>query len=315
MKTTIVQYLFCISLLLMLTCCKGRQNGGESNAPIPQDPPTEEVEWVHGNFTELSSVLESFENISKADLKWIKEIERAYPTNDTLRFWFKYDCEVDGYQVTGRFSPIDSESETGQMVMRFDNGNKVFYYQSIKDEELFTCAPIYLLCTKSPFFEWENKALYSLHYYKPEEDKDVDELHPLGFNTPFQFFDINFDGQKELMISDYGMFQGGNKYYTYSIAGSQLKKIESLPIKEVQTYSEIDTKNRTITLSVKEGADNLSIFTFKKGHAAKEPSFQYPVSLGADIYNEYKDSWKTNSFFLSSIQIYQSGEKIDVGAE
>ena len=264
MKTGKAQYILALITSLMLTCCKGnQQHNGVNVSPSSLKESTIKLEDTQKD-TALSFVISSYNDISKADFKWIKEIERKFPTKANPIIWFKYDCIVDGYQVTGRFLPTDYESEMGQMIMRFDNGDKVFFYQSIWDDDYFICFPIfYMINDDDSFKKWENKALYSLHYSKPEDNDLVDSTHPLGFYTPFQFLDINFDGQKELMISDGGMCLRGDKYYTYSIDGNQLKKIDSLPIREVQTYATIDSENKTITIIVNEGPVG-SIFNSQK---------------------------------------------------
>lgn len=313
MKTSIIPYLLAFSTLLLLPCCKGNQeHNGQNVSQVSQEESSIETNRKHRDIDTLSFLVNSFEDIPSADLRWMNEIEKKFPTKDSLIIWFKYDCLVDDYQVTGRFSPVDPECETGQMIMRFDNGKNKFFYQSIWDDDYSTCIPIFFMVCNDSFKSWENKALYSLHYFKPEDDDLVDNTHPLGFYTPFQFFDINFDGKKELMISDAGMCKGGDMYYTYSIEGEQLKKIESLPIREVQTFSTIDIENKSITLFIQDGPIE-SVIEFKKGLVTKEPTFQYPPDwIGYDIYKEYKDTWQTNSFIISSIKLYDGDEIIDL---
>lgn len=255
----------------------------------------------------IDEIISVEKKIQKDDGRWIKELEKKYPSKDANKFWFKYDTAVEGYTVCGRFIPQVDYPDLGQMTMRFDNGANVFYYQSTMDNEFASTVWMQRMNLDGKLIGWENKVLYTFHYDSPEEDSLVDGLHPLSYSSPFQFFDINFDGKKELLISDSGMCQKGDKYYTYQIDGNNLIKIETIPIREISTFSIIDSDKKTITINYDDGAANGSVFVFKKGNNEKMPQLEkHPFCLASDVYNEYLKTWDSCGFILVSLIVREN---------
>ena len=165
-----------------------------------------------------------------------------------------YDEPVDGYNVSGWFYPFKADSETGQVELHFVpvNGGKELVFSNVgKSEdghpdwpEKFTGKNIYDRLFQNgervPFINGE-----TLHW-KYDRSKGSYEESPLFYDAEFQFFDVDFDGQPELLINNYEMARYGNEYTVYEITPRGLVKKKGKPFDSITNLTKFYPEKRMI---------------------------------------------------------------------
>ena len=198
-----------------------------------------------------------------AQENWQKELDEIktpafFDSQNTV--YFRYKEPVEGYAVTGKSFPIDKTSETGNVILSFKalDSNEVYLYINSKDN-VFTNKNIYDLVLNADFAGFNQGDVYQFSYIDPDSPQNikcnysVKVLHPLGYYTPFQFLDVDFDGEKELLINDWGQYRTGNNYMTYDLADDGLVLVEGAPFDSLSNMDEIDFTHKTITKHLIDG--------------------------------------------------------------
>jgi hypothetical protein len=156
--------------------------------------------------------------------------------------------------VTGEFFPFESQSETGQVTLRFTSleGGQDFVYSNVgKTEDGNTETPAkftgHNICEY--FFADENTRFHNgdtlvFHY---NTEPGIFENSPLYYYAEFQFFDVDFDGKEEFLVSDYYRGKGGNDYEVYEITPKGLKKKTFKPFDRITNTTVFDADRRVIT--------------------------------------------------------------------
>ena len=175
-------------------------------------------------------------------------------SNDILTVQIKYDSPINGYMVTGEFYPFESQSETGQVMLRFTSleGGQDFVYSNVgKTEDGNTETPAkftghniceYLFADENTRFH--NGDTLVFHY---NTEPGIFENSPLYYYAEFQFFDVDFDGKEEFLVSDYYRGKGGNDYEVYEITPKGLKKKTFKPFDRITNTTVFDADRRVIT--------------------------------------------------------------------
>lgn len=230
--------------------------------------------------------------------------------SDSLNIFIKFDTEVNGYTVTCRFIPFGNDTETGHAVWNFRNGTS--------DLILFNCKEClyHTLAMSGSGIKWRNMDTYEFNYIRPEgsEAYPVNEKHPFGYYTPFQFADVDFDGEKEVIFNDMAMYRGGNGYHPYKIKGSRLVPFDLFPYDDIINSTEFDSKNRTVRNYAHYHGDfeaytYLSLPKEKEWRITELPelhSFSYDSSIKDSILNSKVlaiDSIKT--YYFDTLFIYR----------
>lgn len=173
-----------------------------------------------------------FDNL--ADSIWINALNNIKlpksVTQDTLSVYFKYDSIINGYEVTERWLPFSDDYETGYIVIDFCNlvNKHHFQYRDSKHSDFYICN----ICFSNYFKEFKDGDVYYLKYIPPTFPDCYKETYkeyynnisyenycsPLGYYTPFQFLDIDFDGEDELLVNDWSLCNDGNSYSIYNIS-------------------------------------------------------------------------------------------------
>lgn len=259
----------------------------------------------------------------------IRQEEKEDPSHDTIPHWamklndipmpdymkegthidvyFKYNQTVNGYEVTARWMPYDQRSETGMVIMNFQNkdtGDEFQYfgekYNSFNTDDV-TFA--------KDFKGYKNGDVYYFNYKSPDSDdpfKEVNGNSPLGYYTSFQFLDIDFDGKEELLISDMYKGHAGNNYDVYKVTNKGLQILKYVPFDRLTNIDRIDLKRKTITIVEDDGAsDNIEFyFSFKKRNVRimDIPKF-YSASADRFDFDKYNKELGT-CYVLDSIKEY-----------
>lgn len=206
---------------------------------------------------------------------WVEELKKRNPLKDSANItsvYFRYDTIVNGYEVSGVFYPIYQEvykndswggwsSESG-VYMVFHNvqtGNEFTLNKMGKwifdndNCEYFMSSNILDIFSNS-FKGFGKEDAYIFKYH----DEQTCSENPLLLEADFQFADVDFDGEDELVICNHGGGpRGCNSFNLYDITA------DGLVMKESQNefswfafdeYTKFDTINRCIIWSASESA-------------------------------------------------------------
>ena len=250
-----------------------------------------------------------------------------YMQGDSLTdVYFKYNQTVNGYEVTARWRPYDKMSEVGPVQLNFHNLESGLDY--------YFCSPKYhSYDTDKVSFDKGIKGHHNgdIHYFNYTSPATTDSFKerngnsPLGYYTPFQFLDIDFDGEDELLISDWYQGQAGNSYEVYKLTGNGLQKVECMPLDDLTNLDKIDLKTKAITKVSFSGADDQAVFFFsnkeRKNRVTVIPKFfsycaanfdfeKYNAEIGAPFtLDSIQESTVRNAIHYNANYIV-SGNKI-----
>lgn len=221
--------------------------------------------------------------------------------------YFKYNQAVNGYEVTARWMPYDKQSETGLVIMNFrnkDTGDEFHYfgekYNSFDTDDI-TFA--------EDFKGHKSGDVHYFNYTSPDtldHFKDFNNNSPLGYYTSFQFLDIDFDGNDELLVSDMYKGQAGNEYEVFKRSNNTLQKLDYIPLDRLTNVDRINLKRKSITIVDFDGAYDKAefYFSYKKRYVSIKhiPKF-YSVSASRFDFDKY-NSELGSPFVLDSIKEY-----------
>ena len=181
-------------------------------------------------------------------------------SNFPLTVHFKYEEPINGYRIAGEFFPFSEHSETGQVVLRFTSitGGQDFVYTNVGESEVgypenpakFTGYNIceYIFVDENARFN-DGDTLVFRYNTEPGILKDS----PLYYYAEFQFFDVDFDGVDEFLVSDYYRGKGGNNYTVYEIGSEGLELKSFTPFNLITNSTVFDADRRVITNEVHDG--------------------------------------------------------------
>ena len=203
-------------------------------------------------------------NINPTDSAWIYTLNKIVlpvKQDSLINVYFKYNQIVNGYEVTGRWMPFEPHSETGCVIMNFrhtTSGQAFQYVENIHhnfdmDEITFS----------KGFKGYQNGDVYYLDYIaneNPDEYKDS----PLYYYAPFQFYDVDFDGEQELLINDCDQIKGGNTYRAYKVGENDIEQMDYVPFNTLDNEVTFDKPNKKIRLHYFDGVFDSSSIVFSK---------------------------------------------------
>ena len=255
-------------------------------------------------------------NINSADYAWINTLKELPMKNDSLiNVYFKYNQIINGYEVTGRWMPFDANSETGYLIMNFRdtiNGNSFQYVNTEKYNSYDTDN----ITFSTDFKGYRNGDVYYFDYSFPDANDSNEDFNnsPIGYRTPFQFLDVNFDGEKELLINDWGRYQGGNHYAVYKITTDGLLLMDYPPYNRINNSTEFNAETKQIRLQEFDGVFDYSVVVFSDC-ATRITNRAIPTRLtnttSGYILEEYYQQEQTD-FRLDSIYQYGNQDSVYV---
>lgn len=181
-------------------------------------------------------------------------------SSQSIKVHIKYDCPISGYLVTGEFYPFYAKSETGQVTLRFLSldGESNFVYSNVGETEdgnpeapaKFTGYNIceYIIADENIRFHDGDTLVFQYN-----TTPGIFENSPLYYYAEFQFFDVDFDGEDEFLVSDYYRGRGGNNYEVYEITTEGLKEKSFEPFDRISNITIFDAEERVITGVLHDG--------------------------------------------------------------
>lgn len=154
----------------------------------------------------------------------------ASSNQEQIIIQFKYDTPINGYIVKGFFYPFSETSETGQIEVTFysPKTGRTFVYSNVGQYEEDQASPakfsgynIDKVVFSEGFESW--KKVDSL-VFTINDSKELYPDSPLFYAAEFQFFDVDKDGYKELLINQWDRHRGGNYYDPYEVTETGLRK-------------------------------------------------------------------------------------------
>ena len=257
-------------------------------------------------------------NINSADSVWINglnKIELPLRQVSPINVYFKYNQLVNSYEITGRWMPFDAHSETGGVIINFrhvESGQSFHYTESIycnfdMDEITFS----------DGFKGYQDGDVYYLDY-KIHDNPDSYKDSPLSYYAPFQFYDVDFDGEQELLINDCDQIKGGNTYRTYKVGKNDIELMDYVPFNALDNEVTFDKPNKKIRLHRFDGVFDSSSIVFSK-YPTIISNKNIPQSLlqgwttSRQILEEYYKQARTD-FRLDSIYQYFNQDSVHIYA-
>ena len=179
--------------------------------------------------------------------------------------YFKYNQIVNGYDVTARWRTFDKKSETGKVIMNFHHRKTGKDYQYFREK--FSSYDTDHVTFANDFKGHQKGDVYYFNYTSPDtldHFKEYNDNSPLGYYTPFQFLDIDFDGNDELLVSDWYQGRAGNNYEVFKLTENGLQKLDYMPLERLVNADKIDLEKKTITIVMEDGVSDNAKFYFSR---------------------------------------------------
>ncbi|WP_300107317.1 hypothetical protein [uncultured Alistipes sp.] len=251
------------------------------------------------------------------DSVWIKRLNGVLPVeyDRATHVYIKYNQYVCGYEVTACWMPFDaSNCETGRLFMNFHpiSGGRDFQYVNTNK---YT-NPILMDIT----FDKESHGhrdgdVYYFDYVYPTDSVNNEDFpdSPLGYYTPFQFFDVDFDGEHELLVNNFGRSQQGNSYEVFDITSAGLCRKDYIPFSRIDNETEFFPAIRTIVLYAHDGTYDSSRSVFRRCRSQRPETLLVPDRLANAtsgwLLKEYNARGETDFDLISIQQIFSSREQ------
>lgn len=184
-------------------------------------------------------------------------------SDSAISVYFKYNQAISGYEVTAKWLPFNKMSETGAVVINFHNlrsGMDCQYFA-----EKYNSFDTDKISYAKDFKGHNDGDIHYFDYTSPDTIdtfKDINDNSPVGYYTPFQFLDIDYDGNDELLISDWYQGQAGNNYEVFKITDRGLQELDYLPLNRLSNIDKIDMEKKVIAHVSFSGADDEAVFYF-----------------------------------------------------
>lgn len=214
-----------------------------------------------------------YENIiDYNNIDWKDYIKEESKYLDSLYF-IVYETSINGYEVKVRLSHLSDSFEgfTGMATIYFKRNNSVinllhptFYIE----DSLFSKLSTHRIDTINyTFISFGNEINNELGQFK---------------DVPFAFYDVDFDGEKEVLLRNPSIGQrGSNGYRAYKIPQNENPDFEEVTLYDslredndfpiLDDYTEFDFKNKNIIVRNIGGHDDYSeeIYSVKDGQITR----------------------------------------------
>lgn len=171
------------------------------------------------------------------------------------RVFINYKQPINGYTVKAMWLPyVGKDGTTGETglttLLHFKSADNEFNI-NLEAKQVFDT-----LCYHYPYLK-DGDVLYWDYAYK-----DSNEVLPKY--SPFSFYDVDFDGEEELLIMDYqsGSYSN-NTYKVYKIREYYAELMDEEPFDYLETSTKFDSINKTIIKTVPGGHGSICTYTYQ----------------------------------------------------
>lgn len=216
---------------------------------------------------------------------------------DSPCIFISYNQKVNGYKVNVMWFPFDIQYiDQSPAILHFQNDTSGFYIYNPS----FLETGVYEKFEKNSLKDGDT--IY-VNYTPKESSEYAEDFGYLADNNiPFFFQDVDFDGEDELLITNWQCGSKGsstydvykvNQYYEYRL---DMIKLTDAPFYKMENgQTEFNPKEKTIKLHLNFNAYEYAIHTYKQVRQEKiewkEPEVCYKFELvRVDIHNQYTDS-------------------------
>ena len=159
-----------------------------------------------------------------------------------------YNQSVEGYSVKVTLSPrtLFGGADPAPVMMEFHNEHT--------KAKFYVFNPSFTIHSSNSSF-WTR---YKNNNFKYDETVYLDfevEDYGLPYHAPFGFLDIDFDGEKELLINNWGAGQRGCSIYDiYKIRGNTVQQLTNPPFDRIDDLCKLNHEDKVIIVHSSGGA-------------------------------------------------------------
>ena len=236
-----------------------------------------------------------------ADSVWVNKFDeiKLDKHNYYRKIYFKYNQTIDGFDVTMNWMQFSQHAETGHVIINFLNTKTGQSFQYINTDK-YGNEVIDRIILKEP----QDRNVYYLNYNESIHENKY-QNSPIGYINLFQFMDVDFDGEKELLINNWDQNQDGNSYEVYEITANGLKLKDYMPFNEISNSVQFDFEKKKIILSSWSGIFDRCTVVFSK-HQEVLTDKTIPKELSGKVVERIlKEYYKTDKTDFRIDSIYQ----------
>ena len=167
-----------------------------------------------------------------------------------INVYFKYKQHIEGYEITMRWQPFERIGcETGVVIINFRqiaSGVNSYYVNT----EKYNNFHLDMITFSESFQGYRDGDIYYLDYTSCEESPYSQSK--LDYFLPFIFFDIDFDGKNELLISDWSKGQSGHEYQVYMLEEGLLQARADIPF-SIDNCTDFISKTKSVRTHIVDG--------------------------------------------------------------
>lgn len=209
-----------------------------------------------------------------------------------------YDEPVNGYYMSGTFYPFGPTTETGQVEFRFVpvNGGEALVFSNVdcfeddnpEHPSKYTDKNICDYVFSEGFSGFHDGDSLICHY---NDAKHPFLDSPLNYDAGFLFFDVDFDGEDELLINDYYRGRCGNHYTVYEITSEGFVLKNEYPFNSITNETQFYPETKQVYIRVDEDKFELvNLLLNAKPFDDTADTFQCKImnTLKGDALDAYK---------------------------
>jgi hypothetical protein len=225
---------------------------------------------------------------------------------DGMDVTFRFDRPIGGYDVVMHWQPYAPKGcETGTVIVDFDDmGLRFQYVNNEKFGSYFIDKMVYNEAFEG--FKDGDEFMFVCDVDKASPYPDS----PLDYYMPFQFYDVDFDGEKELLVNDWGQCQCGNGYTAYDITDGGIVEKQGAPFDSIDNVMVFDSSSKTITTSGNDGVWYSYELTYSKMDEASVQKIAIPKAFDKHLKNRLEE-------FASDVpsEFHITGAHVELGDE